>query len=389
MTNFKTLQVVTLIATVALAAVAVANDRPVSVRLSPGPNGNEGIEIHGLSVEDLAWFSRNQGDASLLSSVFRVEVEQSSPAVAPAILGRYIVHDGAVRFEARYPLVPGVRYRVTFDPSRANSALVAKAITSQRLSLESTGRRQATFVTQVYPSAGVLPENLLKFYICFSAPMSLGQAYRRIHLYDEKGDEVPGAFLELGEELWSPDGTRLTLLFDPGRIKQGLKPREELGPILSTGKSYALRIDHDWPDATGLPLDAPFVKPFKAGPADDTSPDPSTWKISIPSARSFQPLLVRFPEPLDAAMLRRVLRVRGPNGQLVPGEVSLLDGERLWHFKPETFWSPGRYDLDIDAELEDLAGNSIARPFEVDVQRPIEPLVIGESVALPFEVKAD
>ena len=45
-------------------------------------------------------------------------------------------------------------------------------------------------------------------------------------------------FLELDEELWSPDGTRFTLVFDPGRIKRGLKPREEAGPILEAGKSY-------------------------------------------------------------------------------------------------------------------------------------------------------
>ncbi len=54
-------------------------------------------------------------------------------------------------------------------------------------------------------------------------------------LLNEKGRKLDVPFLEVGEELWDPTGTRLTLLLDPGRIKRGLKPREDLGPILEAG----------------------------------------------------------------------------------------------------------------------------------------------------------
>ena len=70
-------------------------------------------------------------------------------------------------------------------------------------------------------------------------------------------------FLELDEELWSPDGTRFTLIFDPGRIKRGLKPREEVGPVLEAGKSYSLVIDRRLarrigkPARGGVPQDLP------------------------------------------------------------------------------------------------------------------------------------
>ena len=105
---------------------------------------------------------------------------------------------------------------------------------------------------KVYPSRDLLPENLLQFYIFFSAPMSRGEAYRRITLLDiATGKIVDAPFLELDEELWSPDGTRFTLVFDPGRIKRGLKPREEVGPVLEAGKSYSLVIDRQWLDALG------------------------------------------------------------------------------------------------------------------------------------------
>ncbi len=57
---------------------------------------------------------------------------------------------------------------------------------------------RAASVTEVYPSAAVLPENLLRFYIQFSAPMSRGEAYRRIKLLDAGGKPVDGRFSRAG-----------------------------------------------------------------------------------------------------------------------------------------------------------------------------------------------
>src|SRR5206468_10702471 len=91
-------------------------------------------------------------------------------------------------------------------------------------------------------------------YLHFSAPMSRGEVYRRVRLLGEGDRPVDRPFLEIGEELWDPDGTRLTLLFDPGRIKRGLVPRKEEGPILEEGRAYTLVVDPAWPDAQGRPL---------------------------------------------------------------------------------------------------------------------------------------
>jgi hypothetical protein len=61
-----------------------------------------------------------------------------------------------------------------------------------------------TVVSQVYPTAEVLPENLLKFYVHFSAPMSSGHIYDHIRLIgDSTGKEVELPFLEIDEELWT------------------------------------------------------------------------------------------------------------------------------------------------------------------------------------------
>src|SRR5262249_48641390 len=160
-----------------------------------------------------------------------------------------------------------------------------------------------------------LPENQLKFYLHFSAPMSRGDVYRHIKLLNAAGKPVELPFLELVDELWDRDAKRLTLLFDPGRIKRGLKPREDLGPVLEEGKSSTLAIDRGWPDAEGNPLKDSFRKPFKVTAREDRRPDPKTWKIEPPPAGTAKPLTVRFPRPMDHALLNRVLWVTDANGK--------------------------------------------------------------------------
>ena len=242
-------------------------------------------------------------------------------------------------------------------------------------------------VRAVYPSRNVLPENQLKFYLHFSAPMARGEAYRRIHLIEAGGREVEMPFLELGEELWDPSGTRLTLFFDPGRIKRGLKPREEAGPSLEEGKSYTLGIDRGWIDAGGRPLKEGFTKAFRAVAPDDVQPDPSKWKIEPPRAGSRDTLTVHFKKPLDEAMLQRVVGVTDSSGGALRGRIEIDRDETRWRFTPEVPWKAGPHTLSADVELEDLAGNSIARPFEIDVFRPIERKIVSKSACLPFEVR--
>ncbi|MCX7667077.1 MAG: hypothetical protein N2112_16210, partial [Gemmataceae bacterium] len=105
-----------------------------------------------------------------------------------------------------------------------------------------------THVVQVYPTSEMVPENLLKFYLEFSGPMKRGEVYKHVKILDAKGKPVVLPFLELDEELWDVTGTRLTLFIDPGRIKRGLKPREEDGPVLEAGERYTLEISTNWKD---------------------------------------------------------------------------------------------------------------------------------------------
>jgi hypothetical protein len=378
----------------ALGAASLAAQSPPTIRLNPGPDGDltrTTFDVDGLDGAALAALAEAELSAEGWSDLFAVTVDRGAGeqrAAPPPIVGTYRIVGAAVRFTPRFPLAPGLRYRAVLDPARLPGARSpASGPIAATFTLPARPRASTTTVVRVDPAVETLPENQLKLYLHFSAPMRRGEAYDHVHLLDADGRPLDLPFLELGEELWDPGSRRLTLLFDPGRIKRGLKPREDLGPVLVEGRRYTLVVDGDWPDATGNPLKAPYRKTFHVGPPDDRPPDPRTWKVTRPRAGSLEPLVIGFPEPLDRAMLDRALGVVGPGGQPSPGRVEVADDATAWRFTPERPWREGRHALVIDTTLEDLAGNSIGRPFEVDAERPIRRRVEAETYRLPFRVE--
>ena len=175
----------------------------------------------------------------------------------------------------------------------------------------------------------------------------------------------------------------MTLLFDPGRIKRGLKPRETAGPVLEAGHRYELKItgkSDGW-------LSDDFQRSFVVGPPDDTPIDPKTWALHAPHPETRNPLVVDTHEPLDSAMMERRLLVLDPTNGRIEGATKLKSDGRVWEFRPERAWKPGRYRLSVPRLLEDLAGNQVGRRFEVDMLEPIPSGPTGaETVDLPFEV---
>lgn len=359
------------------------NDQP-RVKLVPVAGGSE-FAVQGLSAEQREAAARLNADE--LSKALTVYVE-GTDADAPPVGGDVSPVDESLRFRPRYSLRPGVIYRVVFRPAALVPGTTSDApeVTGE-FSLTRLEPASPTSLARIYPTTDKLPENQLKFYLHFSAPMSRGEAYRHIHLLDESGREIEAAFLELGEELWNPQLTRFTLLCDPGRVKRGLKPREELGPVLEAGKHYTLVVDRDWLDAQGEPLAAEARKSFAVVAADESPLDTATWKITSPQAGTRDALTVTFPKPLDHSLLERMIAVVGPGDAKPVGKITIDDLETRWQFTPSEPWSAGGYTLVADTTLEDLAGNSIGRAFDVDVFAPVQQRITTETVSLPFEVK--
>jgi hypothetical protein len=333
------------------------------IRLS----GRRAIAVLGLEPKVTA----RVGAAGLAPEDWRrilaVRVATGAAREAPPMLGAYSVSGGALVFTPRFDLKPGLRYEATFDASQLPGATEGS---TDRFTVEIQlpgGEPPApeTRIEAIHPSGDELPENLLRFYIQFSAPMRQGESYRFVHIVAIGGDEVELPFLELAEELWDPRGQRLTLLLDPGRIKRGLVPHEEVGLALRAGTRYALVVDRTWRDARGAPLVEGLRKEFLALAPDRSSPIPAEWQVGAPEAGTREPLVLRFPGPLDHALLHRLVWVEDESGEPVRGAVETRDHETRWLFVPERQWRDGSHSVRVDPALEDLAGNSVGRPFEV------------------------
>ena len=299
----------------------------------------------------------------------------------PAMLGEYEVRGDALHFTPAFRLERGTTYMAMVPGTEILEGRVS------RHTVPALEMKPEAVVEHIYPSTDLLPENLLKFYLHFSAPMSRGHVYDHIDLLNEDGHEIVLPFLEIEEELWDRELTRLTLLFDPGRIKREVKPLEDVGPALEAGRAYTLVIHGDGKDARGVPLVSGAKKSFRAVDPDREGPDPGRWRVAAPAAGTRDALVVTFREPMDHALALRLIAVKDADGEWVRGMAGLDPEERAWQFVPDREWAAGTMSLVVDTVLEDLAGNSVGKPFEVDLLEKGSREVLPKAVSILFEIE--
>jgi hypothetical protein len=334
------------------------------------------VEVSGLSRAERRPLSRPM-TIEEWQQVLTVSVKsrQGGTSGIP-VAGNYALEGGTIRFTPLFPFDPGREYEVRFGSASATVALPAAPPSA------------AAHVTQVYPSGDVLPENQLRLYIHFSAPMGRRGGVDRVKLLDDDGREVEMPFLPLDAEFWNGDRTRYTVFFDPGRQKRGILPNREMGPSLIAGRSYTLVVDRNWPDGNGNMLREPFTHRFKAGAPELSPLDPDRWRIVAPRAGTRESLVVIFPKPLDHGLLLTAIGVKR-DGQPITGDVLVDRQETRWTMTPGEAWTPGRYELIVLPILEDLAGNRIGRAFEVDGFAPVAaPQQDSRPLSLPFIIPA-
>ncbi|MEN0063299.1 MAG: hypothetical protein AAGA48_14195 [Myxococcota bacterium] len=268
--------------------------------------------------------------------------------------GRVVQRKHEVLFQPTFRFAPQVRYQIGGPRCRLEA------------SLPEVSSASAT-VTSVLPDAPTLPENTLRLYVYFSAPMVEGFGLDAIRLLDRtEGVEVTGVFFDPRHELWSSDHRRLTLLFDPGRVKTGLAAHERLGRALQSGHQYQLEIQGGWPTIEGQTLGEPSSFAFTVGPAVLQALDASTFRASKPPAGTQDPLVVDFGRPVDHVSTGRFVQVLGPDGHVVPGTWALPPGAHRAQFRPHGPWvhAPKAYQLWFDHRFEDVAGNTFEAAFD-------------------------
>lgn len=305
--------------------------------------------------------------------------EQTTP-----VQGRYRMSENIVEFQPDFPFSKGIPYRVMVDfstaLSRGNNGL------KKTFTIANTVSAPETQIDRIYPSGEQLPENLLRFYIYFTNPMKAANSLKHIKLFDHQGIEIKDVFLRYKQELWSPDYKRLTLPFEPGRIKRGVGQNLKVGPALHENLYYKLVIDQNWRDAEGRKLKSTVEKVFKVTKPIRNKVDPTQWALHPPSPLSREPLWIELLRPHDHALLKKLIHILNSDGQIVEGNIELDQHQRIWSFKPNSIWANGTYSIDINARLEDVAGNNVYGPLDRALMHSPKKSTVSGNVRLDFKV---
>ncbi len=240
-------------------------------------------------------------------------------------------------------------------------------------------------VETVYPTATVLPENLLRMYVQFSQPMKTVGNLEKIKLIDAKGEKVKNIFFNNVHELWNKDQTQLTLLLDPARVKTGLRANQSLGRALVPGNNYTLVID-GLEDVHHQKMSTPFMKKIAVRKADVQIPDTKNWNFLIPLSNSKGSLKIHFSDMLDYNSLQQRLMVTNLENQPIKGTISIQKNETEWNFVPEEIWSSGIYLLHVNFRLEDPSGNNLNGLFDHNIGS-LKYKKEGVVVSVPFKIK--
>ncbi|MEM6801952.1 MAG: hypothetical protein AAF696_11150 [Bacteroidota bacterium] len=229
-------------------------------------------------------------------SVF-VENEEGDYPLKNAIQGRYKRQGQYLVFKPFFPFEYGTMYMIR------TLKVDTDTFSYQKFCLGVKSSAEKAHVLGIFPSSKVLPENLLRFYVYFNTPMQKGEAWKYIQLIDEEGKVDEHAFMVFKQELWSADGKRLTVFFDPGRIKRGVSSNLEEGPALLEGKRYVLSISADWPDVYGQSLTKKGQKEIEVGKAYRNKILLKKWLLKKPKANSYEALEISFDRIMDHALI--------------------------------------------------------------------------------------
>ena len=346
------------------------------------------VRVVGLPSRDNASNAAISGDQwNTILSVYTHEAYVRN--IDQPVAGKYYWNGDSILFEPAYPFAPGQTYHAVFTTKTfLNSAGIKNESSWEKSKLSFSLAKEnfpSTAVVSVYPESANLPENLLRIYIYFSAPMMPGESYNHISLLRDNGTRVEKAFLIVDQELWDADRKRFTLLFDPGRIKRDLKSNIDLGTPLKERETYHLVIDSAWRDVHGNALGKSFKKTFSVTRAERSKVSPGFWTVIPPQAGSLGDVVISFDRPMDHALALKHISITSTSG-VATGQTQTVN-DTVWKFTPDHPWLTGEYVITISPLLEDVAGNNLNNVFDIDLSKEGR-VNSGKPVELPLTIRA-
>ncbi|MEP1096653.1 MAG: hypothetical protein ABJG78_16170 [Cyclobacteriaceae bacterium] len=316
------------------------------------------ISIEGINEQTINVLLQKDLSEDQWATFFNVRVKGASRVM----LGSYEVNAGKPSFRPRFLPDQSASYEITFS-SRSLKAFAPahhdsrEYVWTVRFDELNEGTNE---IVEIFPYGELLPVNILRLYVHFSNPVNFDNPHKYIRIEGGNGELVKEPFVELEEGLWSSDRRRLTLLIHPGRIKRKVGPNMTMGEVFKVGEFYKLIVTSDWD------LEENYVKSFQIVAAIRSTIDVESWKLSTPTKRTTENLIIRTDRLLDKALSERLLSILDPNGNSVPGQFFYSSEKSNITFTPEQTWIDGNYAIDIDPKLEDVCGNTPLTVFDVE-----------------------
>ena len=208
--------------------------------------------------------------------------------------------------------------------------------------------------------------------------------YAKVDLLDQNGKPVDRAILKEIPELWNHDFTQLTIWIEPGRIKRGLGPNIELGPVFQLGEKYSLRISEHFRDENGIEMDQQYVKSFVVGEADRSKLNIDDVLVNY--GPDVDQVRLKFAEPIDISSSISNLIITDVNHDVISGFWQLSEGDMELIFTPHSVFKAGHYQVVLNSVIEDLAGNNFNRNFDQKLREKREKET-AEQFSLVFKVE--
>jgi len=288
-------------------------------------------------------------------SVYNGEIKEDEILNATAIIGKTVVENNTFSFIPVIPFGWNQQYTILYD----------NILTYYTLPIPENYNHLS--VEKIYPTNTAVPSNLLKWYIKFSKPINTASVYSHIKLLKNSGELVERAILPLENALISEDGTLLTIWIEPGRQKRNLIPNQQLGPVFNSNESYQLVISKTIKDRNGISMQDTVSHTFSITEADRIQPNIHNWILQIPNQNSVSNLVITSNESLDYGSTLNNITVFDDQNKIIRGVWSLSDAETNFSFTPNESWKKGNYQIVFNDVIEDLAGNSLHRLFDTDI----------------------
>ncbi|RLA73694.1 MAG: hypothetical protein DRG11_07250, partial [Epsilonproteobacteria bacterium] len=201
-------------------------------------------------------------------------------------------------------------------------------------------------VQNFYPQGKTVPMNIKFFHFVFSVPMLPSvPADKFIKVYHNQKEIMAGE----KRLKWSRDGTRLSIIIHPSGVLHGGKnPSHGKQPAFYEDKQYKIVLNNNLKDIYGRAM-RPFEYSFKASSRDMTRSCIKKVDITTPKKESFEPLKLKFSEPMDYWMIHKNAKID------MQGYWSVKKNNRFWQFNPTKKWQKRTYKLNISRGITDLS----------------------------------